>query len=94
VTRITRADVERQVESVKAAAVNVGAVQLTYSGGLFSELYLQGAYGTYMLQAGTDYGHKGGAVDVGTARGLRDISTFLHGLHTGLDSIRYTNNPR
>ncbi len=88
-SRITRAEVERQIESVKAAAVNVSATQITYGGALFAELHLYGAYGTWWLQAGHGDG-TGGTSDVGTARGLREVSTFLHGLHSGLDAVRYS----
>jgi len=85
--RMTRAEVERYVELVKSAAEREGLTDIAYGGHVkFADLYLQGAYGTYRLTTGN--------ADVGSARGLREVHTFLQGIYAGIDAIRHSRVER
>jgi len=85
-SRITRAEVERRIETVKHVAASEGIDRITYGGQLYSALFLQGLNGTYKLTTG--------GADVGPARGLRECYAYLGAMIDTLETIRYTRTFR
>lgn len=87
--RITTKMLNERIDLVKRVAANANVSQLTYSGGLVSELWLRQEYGTCWLS--TNDGKSTGAEDVGTARGNREVWQFLNGLLVAFEALERFN---
>ena len=91
-SRISRADVEQRLRTVKSIGAHNGITVFTYYGSTLESLEIHASSGTYWLQAGRP--GESGSEQIGQPRGLKEIDLYLQGMSAGYDAIRHTTQHR